>query len=84
MSTHPKAIQLPEATYAALEQAALREHKSLSELGSELILQGLERQKHSLEELIEYGHGRARETHPGLTEEGVVEIVHAQRQARKR
>jgi hypothetical protein len=83
MSTQPKTIQLSGAIYTALEEAALREHKSLSELGGELIIQGL-RRKASLEELIDYGHSKAKETHPDLSEQGVVEIVHARRQARKR
>lgn len=84
MSTQPKTIQLPEAIYSALEEAALREHKSLNELGGELIMQGLHRKKSALEDLMDYGHQRARETHPGLTEESVVDIVHAHRRSRRR
>jgi predicted CopG family antitoxin len=86
MATQPRTIKLPEVIYSALEEAAAREHKSVEEIAGEAILRGLHNQKKSLlDELIEEGRQKAMEKLGHVpSEEEVVEIVHARREARRR
>lgn len=87
MSTQPKNVRLAEPILAALQEAAQRENKSLDEMADEVVMSGLsarEENRSRLAALMQEGHERAKKTHPRLTDDAVVEIVHAHRQRRGR
>ncbi len=78
MSTQPPNVRLSESVLVALQERAEQENKSADELASELVMAGLHNRENRtarLLALIEYGHRYAEETHPGLDEQAVVEIV---------
>ena len=83
MTSQPN-VTLPEPVLAAVRAEAERQHKSVSEMAGELIMHGLRlRKTDALDELMQYGQQKARETHPeGLTEENVAELVRVHREKR--
>ena len=82
MSTSSPNVHLSESVLAALQERAEQENKSADELANELVMTGLHKAEDRtarLPALMEYGHRRAEETHPGLDEQAVVEIVRNRR-----
>lgn len=78
MSTQFPNVHLSESVLTALQERAEQENRSADELADELIMTGLCREKGRTARLLAlmgYGHRRAEETHPGLNEQAVVEIV---------
>lgn len=78
MSTQSPNVHLSESVLATLQERAEQENKSTDELASELVMAGLHNREDRtarLLALMEYGHRRAEETHPGLDEQAVVKIV---------
>lgn len=83
MASQPN-VTLPEPVLAAVREEAERQHKSVSEMAGELIMHGLRlRKTDALEELMQYGQQKARETQQDcLTEEDVAELVRVHREKR--
>jgi hypothetical protein len=70
-------VTLPDTIVSALQEAAEREHKSLNEMAGELVMRGLAQKDRDRQwqDLIAYGHQKGTES--GLSEEKVVDLVHA-------
>ena len=82
MSTQPPNVRLSESVLAVLQERAKQENRSADELANELVMAGLHKaEDHTarLLALMEYGHRRAEETHPGLDDQTVVEIIRRHR-----
>ncbi len=81
MSTEPKNVRVNAATFRQLQEIAAREGKPLDDVADETMQNGI---KVDFEErlfaLAEYGHRQAEKTHPGLTEQDIVDIVHKRRE----
>lgn len=81
MPPHPN-VTLPEPLLSTVQEEAARQQKTLDEMASELIILGLSRKKDRitrLTALMDKGHRRAEEIHPGLDEQAVVNIIHQHR-----
>ena len=81
MASQPN-ITLPDPILSAVQEEAERQHKTVDEMAGELVMRGLHQQKQSpLDDLLAYGREKAKERYPdGLTEDQIVDIVHAHRQ----
>jgi hypothetical protein len=83
MSTEAKNVRLDAPVLAALKEAAARRHKTLDEMASEAVIEGLKAERlNSVRALLAkgYGHGTA----SGIPETCVVDVIHADRKQRRR
>ncbi len=83
MSTEAKNIRLEADVFTALEEAATREHKTVDEMAGEAVMaglrsEGLARVQSIMAKGLRYGAAS------GITEEQVVDVIHASRLERSR
>ena len=81
MSAESKNIRVNATTFRQLQEIAAREGKPLDDVADETIQNGLKADfEKRLLDLAEYGRRQAEKTHPGLTEQDIVDIVHKRRE----
>jgi plasmid stability protein len=83
MSAEAKNVRLDEPVLAALQEAAARHHKTLDEMASEAVMEGLKAERlDRVQALLAKGqrHGAA----SGIPENQVVDLIHADRKERRR
>jgi hypothetical protein len=82
MSTEAKNIHLDEAVLVALREAAARHHKSLDEMASEAVSEGLKVERlDRLQALLSKGHRHGAVS--GIPDDSVVDLIHADRKERR-
>ena len=83
MSTEAKNIRLEAPVLAALREAAARQHKTLDEMASEAVMDGLKAERLSrVQALLAKGHRHG--VASGIPEDRVVDVIHADRRQRRR
>lgn len=81
MSTEAKNIHLDAAVLAALEEAAMRRHKTLDEMASEAVMEGLKAERlDRIQALLAKGHRHGIAS--GIAEDSVVDLIHDDRKQR--
>jgi len=83
MSAEAKNVRLDGPVLAALQEAAVRHHKTLDEMASEAVMEGLKAERlNRVQALLAKGqcHGSA----TGISESRVVDLIHADRKERRR
>jgi len=83
MSAEAKNVRLDGPVLAALQEAAARRHKTLDEMASEAVMEGLKAERlNRVQALLAKGqrHGAA----SGIPEHRVVDLIHADRKERRR
>ena len=79
MSTEAKNIRLDPAVLAALQETAARRHKSLDEMASEAVIEGLKAERlNRVQALLSKGHSHG--TASGIPEDRLVDVIHAERE----
>ncbi|HEX7363162.1 MAG TPA: hypothetical protein VF283_21950 [Bryobacteraceae bacterium] len=83
MSTEPKSIHLDATTFAALQEAAKRRHKTVDEVASEAVMEGLKAERLGcVQALLAKGHGHGAAS--GIPEDRVLDAIQADRKQRRR
>ncbi len=83
MSAKANNIRLDATSFAALEEAAARHHKTLDEMASEAVMEGLRAERlKRLRELLTKGHRHGRVSN--IPEDSVLDVIHADRKERRR
>lgn len=83
MSTEAKTIHLEAAVFAALQEAAARRHKTLDEMATEAVIEGLKAERISrVQALLAKGHHHGAAS--GIPKGKVVDAIHADRKQRRR
>ena len=82
MSTEAKNIRLDESALAALQEAAARRHKTLDEMASVAVMEGLKAERlNRLQALLSKGHRYGEAS--GIPENSVVDLIHVGRKQRR-
>lgn len=82
MSAETKSIHLNPAAFAALEEAARRRHKTVDEVASEAVMEGLKAERLSrVQALLAKGHGHGATS--GIPEDRVLDAIQADRKQRR-
>lgn len=82
MSTEARTIHLEAAAFAALQEAAARRHKSLDEMATEIVMEGLRvDQLGRVQALLAKGHRHGAAS--GIPKGKVVDVIHADRKQRR-
>ncbi len=82
MSTEAKNIRLDEAVLAALREVAARRHKTIDEMASEAVSEGLKIERlNRVQALLSKGHRHGAAS--AIPEDSVVDLIHAERKQRR-
>ena len=82
MPAEAKNIRLDETVLAALREAAARRHKTLDEMASEAVSEGLKVERlNRVQALLSKGHRHG--TASGIPEDSIVDLIHADRKQRR-
>lgn len=87
MASHSHTVRLSDSIFAALQEAAEREHKSVEEVAGEAILRGLARREERPSTLLPVMEriGRQQQERGGAPDERqIAEAVRAHRRERRR
>lgn len=82
MSTKTKNVRLDGPVLAALEEAAARQHKTLDEMASEAVMEGLKAERlNRVQALLTKGHRHGAAS--GIPENRVMAVIQADRKRRR-
>lgn len=83
MSAKANNVRLDPTALAALQEAAARRRKTLDEMASEAVMEGLRSERlNRVRELLVKGHHHGEAS--GIPENRVVDVIHADRKERRR
>jgi hypothetical protein len=83
MSVETKNVRIEGPVLAALQEAAARQHKTLDEMASEAVMEGLKADRlERMQALLSKGHRHGAAS--GIPENRVVDVIRADRKERRR